>query len=51
MRVGESAVLQFDSLQISDMGTYYCEAENRVSPQRAQKSEAVKLSVAGKDPE
>ncbi|XP_054853057.1 V-set and immunoglobulin domain-containing protein 4 isoform X1 [Eublepharis macularius] len=46
-RVGETAVLHFDGLQVSDTGTYYCEVRNQVSP-AAQQSSAFQLTV--KDP-
>ncbi|XP_015278827.1 PREDICTED: V-set and immunoglobulin domain-containing protein 4 isoform X2 [Gekko japonicus] len=46
-RVGQDAVLHFDSLQVSDTGTYFCEVGNRVSS-AVQRSNAFQLTV--KDP-
>ncbi|XP_038272350.1 V-set and immunoglobulin domain-containing protein 4 isoform X1 [Dermochelys coriacea] len=43
--VSNHAVLMFDSLQTSDTGKYYCEAENRASSQVIQQSDAVQLTV------
>ncbi|XP_062997765.1 V-set and immunoglobulin domain-containing protein 4 [Elgaria multicarinata webbii] len=42
--LGRTAVLEFDRLQTSDTGRYYCTAENRVSGKREQ-SDAVQLTV------
>ncbi|KAL8181269.1 UNVERIFIED_CONTAM: hypothetical protein K2H54_051186 [Gekko kuhli] len=46
-QVGQGAVLRFDSLQVSDTGTYFCEVGNRVSS-GVQRSNAFQLTV--KDP-
>uniref|UniRef100_A0A452GSR6 Ig-like domain-containing protein n=1 Tax=Gopherus agassizii TaxID=38772 RepID=A0A452GSR6_9SAUR len=43
--VSNHAVLMFDSLQTSDTGKYYCEAENKASSQVKQQSDAVQLTV------
>ncbi|XP_044886075.1 V-set and immunoglobulin domain-containing protein 4 isoform X3 [Mauremys mutica] len=43
--VSNHAVLMFDLLRTSDTGKYYCEAENRVSSQVMQQSDAVQLTV------
>ncbi|XP_050820674.1 V-set and immunoglobulin domain-containing protein 4-like [Gopherus flavomarginatus] len=43
--VSNHAVLMFDSLQTSDTGNYYCEAENKASSQVKQQSDAVQLTV------
>ncbi|XP_038271175.2 heat shock factor protein 3-like isoform X2 [Dermochelys coriacea] len=43
--VSNHSVLLFDSLQTSDTGKYYCEAENRASSQVLQQSDAVELTV------
>nr|XP_056715752.1 V-set and immunoglobulin domain-containing protein 4 [Euleptes europaea] len=43
-QVGENAILRFDSLQVPDTGTYFCEAENRVSS-AVQQSDAFQLIV------
>uniref|UniRef100_A0A8C8RMX7 Ig-like domain-containing protein n=1 Tax=Pelusios castaneus TaxID=367368 RepID=A0A8C8RMX7_9SAUR len=45
VHVSNHAVLMFDSLQTSDSGKYYCEAENRASSQVIQQSDAVQLTV------
>ncbi|KAM9126639.1 V-set and immunoglobulin domain-containing protein 4 isoform 4-T5 [Pangshura tecta] len=45
--VSNHAVLMFDSLRTSDMGKYYCEAENKASSQVMQQSDAVQLTVRG----
>ncbi|XP_077164344.1 V-set and immunoglobulin domain-containing protein 4 isoform X2 [Paroedura picta] len=42
--VSQNAVLRFDSLQVLDAGTYYCEAGNRVSS-AVQRSDAFQLTV------
>ncbi|KAM6124676.1 V-set and immunoglobulin domain-containing protein 4-like [Phoenicopterus ruber ruber] len=41
------AELAWDSLQPSDAGSYYCEAENRVGAGAVQQSDAVELTVRG----
>uniref|UniRef100_A0A8C8RN02 Ig-like domain-containing protein n=1 Tax=Pelusios castaneus TaxID=367368 RepID=A0A8C8RN02_9SAUR len=51
VHVSNHAVLMFDSLQTSDSGKYYCEAENRASSQVIQQSDAVQLTVRGKCPD
>ncbi|XP_048719276.1 V-set and immunoglobulin domain-containing protein 4 isoform X3 [Caretta caretta] len=43
--VSNHAVLMFESLQTSDTGKYYCEAENRASSQVIRQSDAVQLTV------
>ncbi|XP_065585877.1 V-set and immunoglobulin domain-containing protein 4 [Cyrtonyx montezumae] len=43
--VGSEAELVWSSLQPSDAGTYYCEAQNRVNTGTAQRSDAVELTV------
>lgn len=50
MPVSNHAVLMFESLQTSDTGKYYCEAENRASSQVIKQSDAVQLTVRGKCP-
>ncbi|CAM2119921.1 unnamed protein product [Caretta caretta] len=45
--VSNHAVLMFESLQTSDTGKYYCEAENRASSQVIRQSDAVQLTVRG----
>ncbi|XP_042709208.2 V-set and immunoglobulin domain-containing protein 4-like isoform X1 [Chrysemys picta bellii] len=45
VHVSSHAVLMFDSLRMSDMGKYYCEAENRARSQVIQQSDAVQLTV------
>uniref|UniRef100_A0A8C8AL29 Ig-like domain-containing protein n=1 Tax=Otus sunia TaxID=257818 RepID=A0A8C8AL29_9STRI len=45
--LGSQAELAWDSLQPSDTGEYYCEAENRVGAGAAQRSDAVELTVRG----
>ncbi|XP_008171071.2 V-set and immunoglobulin domain-containing protein 4-like [Chrysemys picta bellii] len=45
VHVSNHAVLMFDSLQTSDTGKYYCEAENKASSQVIQQSDAVQLTV------
>ncbi|XP_034638200.1 V-set and immunoglobulin domain-containing protein 4-like isoform X2 [Trachemys scripta elegans] len=47
VHVSSHAVLMFDSLRTSDMGKYYCEAENRARSQVIQQSDAVQLTVRG----
>ncbi|XP_067405829.1 V-set and immunoglobulin domain-containing protein 4-like isoform X1 [Emydura macquarii macquarii] len=44
-RVSNHAVLMFDSLQTSDTGKYFCEAENRALSQVVRQSDAVQLTV------
>ncbi|XP_067405832.1 V-set and immunoglobulin domain-containing protein 4-like isoform X2 [Emydura macquarii macquarii] len=46
-RVSSHAVLMFDSLQTSDTGKYFCEAENRAISQVVRQSDAVQLTVRG----
>ncbi|XP_043378861.1 heat shock factor protein 3 isoform X1 [Chelonia mydas] len=43
--VSNHAVLMFESLQTSDTGKYYCEAENRASSRVIRQSDAVQLTV------
>uniref|UniRef100_A0A8D0HM58 Ig-like domain-containing protein n=1 Tax=Sphenodon punctatus TaxID=8508 RepID=A0A8D0HM58_SPHPU len=43
--VSSHAVLTFENPQISDAGTYYCEAENQVNGRNVQQSEVVYLMV------
>ncbi|XP_074864091.1 V-set and immunoglobulin domain-containing protein 4-like [Carettochelys insculpta] len=45
--VSNHAELMFDSLQMSDTGKYYCEAENGASAQVIRRSDAVQLTVEG----
>ncbi|KAG6934379.1 V-set and immunoglobulin domain containing 4 [Chelydra serpentina] len=47
VHVSTHAVLMFDSLQTSDTGRYYCEAENRASSQVIRQSDSVQLTVRG----
>ena len=44
------AELAWDSLQPSDAGEYYCEAENRVGAGAVRRSDAVELTVGGESP-
>ncbi|XP_042663468.1 V-set and immunoglobulin domain-containing protein 4-like isoform X1 [Tyto alba] len=43
--LSSQAELAWDSLQPSDTGKYYCEAENRVGDRAAQQSDVVELTV------
>ncbi|XP_074962631.1 V-set and immunoglobulin domain-containing protein 4-like isoform X2 [Phalacrocorax aristotelis] len=43
--LSSQAKLAWDSLQPSDTGTYFCEAENRVGARAVQQSDAVELTV------
>ncbi|KAM6253422.1 V-set and immunoglobulin domain-containing protein 4 [Porphyrio hochstetteri] len=43
--LGSQAELVWDSLQPSDAGEYYCEAQNRVGAGAVQRSDAVELAV------
>uniref|UniRef100_A0A663EVK3 V-set and immunoglobulin domain-containing protein 4-like n=1 Tax=Aquila chrysaetos chrysaetos TaxID=223781 RepID=A0A663EVK3_AQUCH len=43
--LSSQAELAWDSLQPSDTGKYYCEAENRVGARAVQQSDAVQLTV------
>ncbi|XP_074738528.1 V-set and immunoglobulin domain-containing protein 4-like isoform X2 [Strix uralensis] len=45
--LSSQAELAWDSLQPSDTGEYYCEAENRVGAGAVQRSDAVELTVRG----
>ncbi|XP_074962632.1 V-set and immunoglobulin domain-containing protein 4-like isoform X3 [Phalacrocorax aristotelis] len=45
--LSSQAKLAWDSLQPSDTGTYFCEAENRVGARAVQQSDAVELTVRG----
>ncbi|XP_075576828.1 V-set and immunoglobulin domain-containing protein 4 isoform X2 [Pelecanus crispus] len=45
--LSSQAELAWDSLQPSDSGKYYCEAENRAGARAVQQSDAVELTVAG----
>ncbi|XP_010015582.1 PREDICTED: V-set and immunoglobulin domain-containing protein 4-like, partial [Nestor notabilis] len=45
--LSSQAELAWDSLQPSDTGKYYCEAENRVGAGAVQQSDAVELMVTG----
>ncbi|XP_064318846.1 V-set and immunoglobulin domain-containing protein 4 isoform X2 [Phalacrocorax carbo] len=45
--LSSQAELAWDSLQPSDTGTYFCEAENRVGARAVQQSDAVELTVSG----
>uniref|UniRef100_A0A8C0B1Z8 Ig-like domain-containing protein n=1 Tax=Buteo japonicus TaxID=224669 RepID=A0A8C0B1Z8_9AVES len=45
--LSSQAELAWDSLQPSDTGKYYCEAENRVGAGAVQQSDAVQLVVRG----
>ncbi|XP_010570655.1 PREDICTED: V-set and immunoglobulin domain-containing protein 4-like isoform X2 [Haliaeetus leucocephalus] len=45
--LSSQAELAWDSLQPSDTGKYYCEAENRVGARAVQQSDAVQLTVRG----
>ncbi|XP_064318844.1 V-set and immunoglobulin domain-containing protein 4-like isoform X6 [Phalacrocorax carbo] len=44
--LSSQAELAWDSLQPSDTGTYFCEAENRVGARAVQQSDAVELTVS-----
>ncbi|XP_064318842.1 V-set and immunoglobulin domain-containing protein 4-like isoform X4 [Phalacrocorax carbo] len=48
--LSSQAELAWDSLQPSDTGTYFCEAENRVGARAVQQSDAVELTVSGESP-
>lgn len=45
--LSRQAELVWDSLQPSDTGKYYCEAENRAGAGAVQQSDAVELTVTG----
>ncbi|XP_075291739.1 V-set and immunoglobulin domain-containing protein 4 [Opisthocomus hoazin] len=45
--LSSQAELAWDSLQPSDAGEYYCEAENRVGAGAVRRSDAVELTVGG----
>uniref|UniRef100_A0A8B9MGR5 Ig-like domain-containing protein n=1 Tax=Accipiter nisus TaxID=211598 RepID=A0A8B9MGR5_9AVES len=49
--LSSQAELAWDSLQPSDTGKYYCEAENRVGAGAVQQSDAVQLTVRGESAE
>ncbi|XP_071614239.1 V-set and immunoglobulin domain-containing protein 4 isoform X1 [Heliangelus exortis] len=45
--LGSQAELVWDSLQPSDTGTYFCQAENRAGSGAVQQSDPVQLTVSG----